>query len=200
MNNPGQASLTGLPIVYYHAVSNRPHAASHALPGCARDERHEKVPILMHLHESSFAVSTPRLLRGLTAAALSVLALSISVVAQALQVTGLQEAPGHLEAGDLKGLSDDGYRQSEHAQCGGRQTAQEPRRRNCEGGFMEMHQDRDFLVPLVPGAARKRVGGRMGSVTDRMVIDDRKTCQGSLTRIIHERFCCNRGKNGAEVS
>src|SRR5439155_694303 len=90
MNNPGQASLTGLPIVYYHAISNRPHAASHAPPGCARDERHEKVPILMHLHESSFAASTPRLPRGLTAAALSVLALSISVVAQALQVTGLQ--------------------------------------------------------------------------------------------------------------
>jgi hypothetical protein len=57
---------------------------------------------------------------------------------------------------------------------------------------MEMHQDRDFLVPLVPGADRRRVGGRMGSATDRMVIDDRKTCQGSLTRIIHERFCCNR--------
>ena len=58
---------------------------------------------------------------------------------------------------------------------------------------MEMHQDRDFLVPLVPGSDRRRVGGRMGSAIDRMVIDDRKTCQGSLTRIIHERFCCNRG-------
>jgi len=82
--------LTGLPIVYYHAASSRSHAASHAPPVCARHERHEKVPILMHLHRSSFAASIPRLRRGLPAAALSLLALSIPVVADALQVTGLQ--------------------------------------------------------------------------------------------------------------
>src|SRR5437867_10570406 len=38
MNNPGQGSLTGLQIVYYHAVCNRPQSASHAPPGCAADE------------------------------------------------------------------------------------------------------------------------------------------------------------------
>ncbi|MGH7168151.1 MAG: hypothetical protein ACREII_06415, partial [Nitrospiraceae bacterium] len=82
--------MTGLPIVHYDAGSSRSQTASHAPPVCARDERHEKVPILMHLHRSSFAASTPRLRHGLPAAALSVCALSISVVADALQVTGLQ--------------------------------------------------------------------------------------------------------------
>ena len=85
--------MTGLPIVYYHAVSSRSPAASHAPPVCAPHERHKKVPILMHLmhlHRSSFTATAPRLQRSLLASSLSLLALSIPVVAEALQVTGLQ--------------------------------------------------------------------------------------------------------------
>ncbi|MGH7209830.1 MAG: hypothetical protein ACREIL_10670, partial [Nitrospiraceae bacterium] len=82
--------MTGLPIVHYHAVSSRSHAASHAPPVYTRHERPEKVPILMHLHRSSFTATAPRLQRSLLASSLSLLALSTPVVAEALQVTGLQ--------------------------------------------------------------------------------------------------------------